>query len=174
MAQNNSPTGDSSMSQFRRLTVASVAGIFFLCAASPSYAIDPPKQPAKTQPAKTEAAPIRPAPIQPVTALRQAQAIKAQDPAGPGNTNSFKPNERMKTGASAGWDSKASDTGAVRIGNSNKVDLKALNKQHDAEALGIAHRYPAIGKAPPVPTSSPAPEKPASGPRNFFNKLFGK
>ena len=160
------------MSMFRRLTVAAV---FFLYAASPSCATDPQKQPAKTQPAKTQAVPIRPAPIQPSTALRQAQTIKAQDPAGPGNTNSFRPNENMKGVASAGWDSKASDKGAVKIGNSNKVDLKALNKQHDQEALGIAQRYPAIGKAPPpLPTTTPTPQKPASGPRAFFNKVLGK
>lgn len=172
------------MSMLQRLTVAAAVASFFFCAASSSRATDPPKQPvqsqpqksqpAQSQPQKTQAAAIRPAPSQPSTALRQAQTINAQKPAGPGNTNSFRPNERMKDGASAGWDTKATDKGAVKISNNNKADLKALNKQDKEEQRRIAQRYPATGKAPPPPAPSTQSQQPASGVRGFFNKVFGK
>ena len=177
------------MSRLQRLTVAAAAAFFFVCTASPSWATDPPKQPAqktqpaqsqpqKTQPAqsqppKSPTAIIRPAPIQPSTALRQLQTINAQNPAGPSNTNSFRPKERLKDGASAGWDKQATDKGSVKISNNNKVDIGALNKQNQEEQRRVAQHYNAMNKPPPVPQSS-TPSQPASGVRGVFNKLFGK
>ena len=172
------------MSKLRRRTVAAVATFFFFCAASRSWATDPSKQPAQNQPQKTQPAQsqppksptaiIRPAPIQPSTALRQLRTINAQNPAGPSNTNSFRPDVRIRDGASAGWDKQASDKGAVKIGNSNKVDIGALNKQNQEDQRRIAQHYNAMNKPPPVPQSSTPPPQPASGVRGFFNRVFGK
>jgi hypothetical protein len=172
------------MSKLQRLTVAAAVALFFFCAASRSWATDPSKQPAQSQPQKRQpvqsqppkspAAIIRPAPIQPSTALRQLQTISAQNPAGPSNTNSFRPNERIKDGASAGWDKQATDKGSVKISNNSKVDIGALNKQNQEEQRRIAQHYNAMNKPPPVPQSSKPPQQPASGVRGFFNKLFGK
>jgi hypothetical protein len=165
----------------QRLTVAATAAAAFaLASASPCSATEPAKQPAKTEPAKTPPQKTQPAAVAPVAtppaghALQQLTTIHAQDPAGPAKTNTFRPNQEMRSSASAGWDSKATDKGVVKLPASKPVDPKVLaaqeNKKLKDEQLKTAQRYPATGKAPPAPKSVQTD----SAPGGFFSRLLGK
>lgn len=158
------------MSVVQRLTMAAGAAIFALSLAWPCFATDTNKQPAKTEPSKTQ-----PQNSQPTNrSLQQLTTIKAQDPAGPSRTNTFKPNQEMKTAASKGWDTKATEKGWFKLPSSKRADPKVVAQQENQklkdEQAQTARRFPAIGKAPSAPTT----QQFSGSSKSFFSRLFGK
>jgi hypothetical protein len=155
------------VSTLERLAAVGLVAVLFVGLACPCGAADPKKEPAKSQPQKTQ-----PAAKPSGGSAQQAATINAQRPTNTGN--STKPNEQMKSTASMGWDTKATDKGVVKMPATKPADPKVLAQKGNEQIKQGEHErsknYPALGK--PVP--SPTIQKPAKSESvSFFSRLFG-